>query len=64
MQGQDYGYAEDVPCINERDKAITYKDGVLWDDLQKQHLLFPMSSIMTHGIIKGKLNFLGGKMNH
>ncbi len=61
MQGADYAYAEDVPSINDRDKAITYRDAVLWDDLQKQHLLFPMSSLMTHGIIKGRLNFLGGK---
>lgn len=61
MQGRDFAYVKDVPCINERDKAITYKDGVLWDDFQKKHLLFPMSSIMTHGIIKGQLNLLGGK---
>ena len=61
MQGADYAYAEDVPSINERDKAITYKDAVLWDDFQKQHLLFPMSSLMTHGIIQGHLNFLGGE---
>jgi len=61
MQGADYAYAEDVPSINDRDKSITYRDAVLWDDLQKQHLLFPMSSLMTHGIIKGRLNFLGGK---
>jgi len=61
MQGEDYGYADNVPCINDRDKAITYKDGVLWDDLRNQQLLFPMSSMMTHGIIKGSLNLLGGK---
>ena len=61
MQGADYAYAEDVPCINDRDKAISYKDEVLWDDYNNQHLLFPMSSIMTHGIIKGRLNLLGGK---
>ncbi|MGA7722558.1 MAG: hypothetical protein WCA84_15410 [Ignavibacteriaceae bacterium] len=61
MQGADYAYAEDVPSLNDRDKSITYRDAVLWDDLQKQHLLFPVSSLMTHGIIKGRLNFLGGK---
>jgi len=61
MQGADYAYAEEVPSINDRDKSITYRDAVLWDDLQRQHLLFPMSSLMTHGIIKGRLNFLGGK---
>jgi hypothetical protein len=61
MQGADYAYAEDVPSINDRDKSITYRDAVLWDDLQKQQLLFPLSSLMTHGIIKGRLNFLGGE---
>ena len=61
MQGEDYAYAEDVPSINDRDKSITYRDAVLWDDYQRQHLLFPISSLMTHGIIKGRLNFLGGK---
>jgi len=61
MQGQDYGYAEDVPSLNDRDKAITYKDAVLWNNYRKLHLLFPMSSLMTHGIIKGRLNLLGGK---
>ncbi len=61
MQGQDFGYAENVPSLNERDKSITYRDAVLYNDYQKLHLLFPMSSLMTHGIIKGRLNFLGGK---
>jgi len=61
MQGEDYAYAEDVPSMNPRDKAITYRDAVLWDNFQNQKLLFPMSSMMTHGIIKGRLNFLGGK---
>src|SRR5208283_3470025 len=61
MQGADYAYAEDVPSINERDKAITYKDAVLCDNFQKQGLLFPMSSLMTHGIIQGNLNLLGGE---
>jgi len=61
MQGEDYAYAEDVPSLNPRDKAISYRDAVLWGNFQKQKLLFPMSSLMTHGIIKGQLNLLGGK---
>ncbi len=61
MQGKDYAYAEDVPSLNDRDKSITYRDAVLWNDYQKLNLLFPMSSLMTHGIIKGRLNLLGGK---
>ncbi len=60
MQGEDYGYQENVPSINERDKAILYKDAVLWNDYQKQHLLFPISGLMTHGIIRGRYNLLGG----
>ncbi len=60
MQGNDYGYQESVPSINDRDKAILYKDAVLWDDYMKSHLLFPMSGLMTHGIIKGRYNLLGG----
>jgi len=61
MQGLDYAYAEDVPCVYERDKSITYKDAILWDNYQNQHLLFPMSSLMTHGIIKGQLALIGGE---
>lgn len=61
MQGEDYAYAEDVPSTNPREKSITYRDAVLWDNFQNQKLLFPMSGLMTHGIIKGRLNMLGGK---
>jgi len=60
MQGEDYAYAEEVPCINDRDKSITYRDAVLFNDFRKQNLIFPMSGLMTHGIIKGRLNLLGG----
>jgi hypothetical protein len=61
MQGEDYAYAEEVPSMTPRDKAITYRDAVLWGDFQKQRLIFPVASMMTHGIIKGQLNLLGGK---
>jgi hypothetical protein len=61
MQGEDYAYAEDVPSLTPRDKAITYRDAVLYGDFQRQHLLFPVSGMMTHGIIKGRLNMLGGR---
>jgi len=59
MQGADYGYA-DVPSISERDAAITYKDFVLYDDFRNQDCWFPISNLMTHGIIKGNLEPLGG----
>jgi hypothetical protein len=60
MQGADYGYA-DVPSISERDAAITYKDFVLYDDFRNQECWFPISNLMTHGIIKGNLERLGGE---
>jgi hypothetical protein len=60
MQGYDYGYA-DVPSISRRDGAITYRDYVLFDDLKKNDFWFPVANLMTHGIIKGHLQKLGGE---
>lgn len=58
MDGEDYGYA-DVPSISKRDAAITYRDFVLYEDFRLKGLWFPISNLMTHGIIKGKLEMLG-----
>ena len=58
MQGSDYGYS-DVPSISHRDAAITFRDYVLYDDLRAKDLWFPLSNLMTHGIIKGRLQSLG-----
>lgn len=60
MQGSDYGYA-DVPSISKRDSAITYRDVVLYEDFGKNDFWFPISNLMTHGIIKGHLQKLGGE---
>jgi hypothetical protein len=60
MQGRDYGYAN-VPSISKRDSAITYRDVVLYTDFIKQNAWFPISHLMTHGIIKGHLQKLGGE---
>ncbi len=59
MQGADYGFA-DVPSVNERDGAVTYKDFVLYDDFHNQDTWFPVGNLMTHGIIKGSLESVGG----
>ena len=59
MDGGDYGYA-DVPSISQRDAAITYRDMVLYEDFKEKDLWFPIANLMTHGIIKGKLQMLGG----
>lgn len=60
MQGYDYGYAG-VPSISKRDRAMTYRDYVLYDDLIDKDFWFPVSNLMTHGIIKGHLQKLGGE---
>jgi hypothetical protein len=60
MQGSDYGYA-DVPSISPRDAAITYRDFILYDDFTNNNWWFPIANLMTHGIIKGNLQMLGGQ---
>jgi len=60
MQGSDYGYAN-VPSISRRDGAITYRDYVLFEDFGKNDFWFPIANLMTHGIIKGNLQKLGGE---
>lgn len=60
MQGMDHGYA-DVPSVSPRDAAITYRDLVLHDDFAKNDFWFPIANLMTHGIIKGRLEMLGGE---
>lgn len=60
MDGEDYGYAN-VPGISPRDSAITYRDVVLYNDFNTKDLWFPISNLMTHGIIKGNLQKLGGE---
>ncbi len=60
MGGEDYGWA-DVPSLSPRDAAITYRDSVLYDDFRAQDLWFPIANLMTHGIIKGRLQMLGGE---
>ncbi len=60
MQGYDYGYAG-VPSISKRDMAMTYRDYVLYDDFKNNDFWFPIGNLMTHGIIKGDLQKLGGE---
>jgi hypothetical protein len=55
MQGQDYGFA-DVPSITRRDQSTTYRDSVLFDDLRKSDFWFPVSSLMTHGVIRARIS--------
>jgi hypothetical protein len=54
MDAADYAFA-DVPSISRRDNAITYRDYALYDDFHTRDFWFPISNLMTHGIIKGRL---------
>ncbi len=54
MDAADYAFA-DVPSISRRDNAMTYRDYALFDDFHIHNFWFPVSNLMTHGIIKGRL---------
>ena len=58
----DYGFAGD-PSMYQRDASITYKDMVLYDNFITKDLWFPVSNLMTHGIIKAKLEDVGGRVD-
>jgi len=59
MDYDDYGYA-DLPSLSPRDAAMTFRDAGLYTDFTTKDLWFPMANVMTHGIIKGTLEQLGG----
>jgi hypothetical protein len=61
MGGSDSGYLPSVPTLAPRQSAISYRDSVLYSDFVTYKAQFPISSLMTHGIIKGKANMLGGE---
>ena len=60
MGGADSGYLPTVPTLQPRQSAISYRDSVLYNDFVVHHAQFPLNSLMTHGIIRGKYNLLGG----
>ena len=60
MGGADSGYLPSVPTLAQRQSAVSYRDSVLYNDFVTQRAQFPISSLMTHGIIKGQANMLGG----
>ncbi len=54
MDAEDYAFA-DVPSMTRRDNAMTYRDYALFDDEHIRQSWFPISNMMIHGIIKGRL---------
>jgi hypothetical protein len=57
----DFGYEKSVPALEPRDWAMTYRDSRLYRNLRVDRVQFPLSAIMTIGVIDGKLNRLGGR---
>jgi hypothetical protein len=55
INGLDYGYLDDDPSISEREKAISYRDKVMFEDFREYADEFPVSSINTLGLIKARL---------
>ncbi|UBM63438.1 alpha-galactosidase [Candidatus Sulfidibacterium hydrothermale] len=54
MDAADYAFS-DVPSVSRRDNAMTYRDYALYDDFKVRNMWIPMANLMTHGIIKGRL---------
>ena len=61
MGCSDFGFIKTVPAIERRDWAITYRDHHLWRRFRKERAQFPMTATMTHGVIYGRRNMLGGR---
>lgn len=57
----DFGYSKGVVACEPRDWEMTYRDGALYQNLHVDRVQFPVSAIMTIGLIDGKLNRLGGE---
>ncbi|OGP61608.1 MAG: hypothetical protein A2V67_01720 [Deltaproteobacteria bacterium RBG_13_61_14] len=54
--GLDYYYQGEG---SKRQQSITYRDTILYQRLRVEGAQFPIHSLMTHGIIKGRLQDLG-----
>ncbi len=56
--GMDYFYSGKG---TKRQRAINYRDRVMHQRFGKEESQFPLNSLMTHGIIKGRKQMLGEK---
>lgn len=61
MGGEDYGRLESVPALTPRQNSMNYRDLVLYNDYKQHQVQFPMSSLTTQSVIKGKFLQLGGE---
>lgn len=57
----DYGWDKATVSLEPRDWAINYVDGWVYRRIIEEGARFPINALMTHGIIDGSINRLGGE---
>ncbi|HIE52501.1 MAG TPA: hypothetical protein EYP85_12145 [Armatimonadetes bacterium] len=60
MAASDFGYDKTYPQLSPREWAMSYRDEHLYRKYRLQQRQFPLSALMTHGLIHGQRNRLGG----
>ncbi len=60
MCASDFGYDRTWPQLSRREWAMSYRDAHFHRVYLREGNPTPLSSLMTHGIIKGRRNRLGG----
>lgn len=60
MAADDFGYDKTFPQLWPREWAMSYRDQHLFEKYRRQDAQCPLSALMTHGIIHGRRNRLGG----
>ncbi|MCE5241339.1 hypothetical protein LLH23_22980 [bacterium] len=60
MCASDFGYEKTYPQLSPREWDMSYRDAHFYRVYRQQENLVPLSALMTHGIIHGKLCKLGG----
>ncbi|MBU0606666.1 MAG: hypothetical protein KKI08_02215, partial [Armatimonadetes bacterium] len=60
MCASDFGYEKTYPQLSPREWDMSYRDAHFHRVYREQQNLVPLSALMTHGIIHGKLCKLGG----
>jgi len=61
MAAGDFGYNHDWPQLSPREWAMSYRDAHFHKLYAERKTLVPLSAMMTHGIIHGRYQLLGGK---
>lgn len=60
MGASDFGFDRSFPQLSPREWEMSYRDVYFHRVYLQQHNPTPLSALMTHGIIHGKRNRLGG----